>query len=532
MAIIGHILTGSFLDGLSVQIYQEHEISVGSYCVVREGINKFFCLLTNISWESSEATKLIPENFDLKSQFAKIYFQKKTKKIGKLIVQILLKNGQIIPVRHLPSLQSSVQIAENSDFNEIFGTEDLDNLNPKLFLGSPPASNCQITIELQKFIERSNGIFGKTGSGKTFLTRIMLAGLLRSQVASLLIFDIHGEYGLSARSEGNEQFVLGLKTLFPEKVVIFSLDPQATKGRGCSPDVEITIDLSEIDVEDIITMQSELNLHPTAIEVAALLFMRYGNNWLIKLLVEEIDLKDLASSLGAHLESLSALYRKLKRLLHLPFITKNYSSSNKHRQDIASNITNYLDKKISIILEFGRQTSKLAYLLVSGILTRQIHKNYVKKTEKFLSSQQAGDKPQPLIIVVEEAHNFLNPALAKQTIFGTIAREMRKYFVSLLVIDQRPSGICDEIVSQLGTKIVARLDDEKDLSTVFSGVANPQQLRSLISCLATSGQALIFGHGITLPMLLQIRRYDEIFYNEIKKKEKSDPKKIIDDLYF
>jgi DNA helicase HerA-like ATPase len=69
-----------------------------------------------------------------------------------------------------------------------------------------------------------------------------------------------------------------------------------------------------------------------------------------------------------------------------------------------------------------------------------------------------------LLITIEEAHKFLNPIAARQTIFGIIAREMRKYYVSLLVVDQRPSGIDEEIISQIGTKIIAQLNDEKDIS--------------------------------------------------------------------
>jgi len=42
----------------------------------------------------------------------------------------------------------------------------------------------------------------------------------------------------------------------------------------------------------------------------------------------------------------------------------------------------------------------------------------------------------------------------RQTIFGTIAREMRKYFVTLLVVDQRPSGIDNEVMSQIGTALL------------------------------------------------------------------------------
>ena len=81
-----------------------------------------------------------------------------------------------------------------------------------------------------------------------------------------------------------------------------------------------------------------------------------------------------------------------------------------------------------------------------NILTRRIHDLYVRKTEQYLATHQPQDKPKQLIITIEEAHKFLNPVAARQTIFGTIAREMRKYFVSLLIVDQRPSSIDDEIL--------------------------------------------------------------------------------------
>lgn len=48
------------------------------------------------------------------------------------------------------------------------------------------------------------------------------------------------------------------------------------------------------------------------------------------------------------------------------------------------------------------------------------------------------------MITIEEAHKFLNHNAAKQTFFGFITREMCKYYVSLLVVDQIPSGIDTE----------------------------------------------------------------------------------------
>ena len=116
------------------------------------------------------------------------------------------------------------------------------------------------------------------------------------------------------------------------------------------------------------------------------------------------------------------------------------------------------------------------------------------------------------MITIEEAHKFLNPQAARQTIFGTIAREMRKYYVSLLVVDQRPSGIDPEIISQIGTKIVAQLNDEKDIQAVLTGVNNASNLRSILASLDSKKQALLLGHALTMPVVIQTREYDENFY--------------------
>ena len=116
-------------------------------------------------------------------------------------------------------------------------------------------------------------------------------------------------------------------------------------------------------------------------------------------------------------------------------------------------------------------------------------------------------KPKPLVITIEEAHKFLSPDIARQTIFGTIAREMRKYNVTLLVIDQRPSGIDEEVMSQLGTKITCLLDNERDIESVLTGVSGKSELKAVLSKLDTRQQALIFGHAVPMPVVVRTREY-------------------------
>ena len=146
-------------------------------------------------------------------------------------------------------------------------------------------------------------------------------------------------------------------------------------------------------------------------------------------------------------------------------------------------------------------------MLAANILTRRIHERYVRNSEE---AQRGGSaQPRPLVITIEEAHKFLAPELADQTIFGTIAREMRKYGVTLLIVDQRPSGIDREVLSQVGTRMICQLDDENDLNAALSGLPDAGGLRSVLASLESKQQALLLGHAVPMPIVVHTRQYDD-----------------------
>jgi len=178
--------------------------------------------------------------------------------------------------------------------------------------------------------------------------------------------------------------------------------------------------------------------------------------------------------------------------------------SGKH--DSVGHLLDYLNRGMHVILEFGGYGNDLlAYVLVANLLTRRIHQRYVDMKERALS--EGTPQPQQLVITIEEAHRFLMPGVAEQTIFATIAREMRKYNVTLLVVDQRPSSIAEEVMSQVGTKLVCLLDDDKDVRSVLTGVSGADKLRSVLASLDSKQQALAFGHAVPMPVVARTRDY-------------------------
>jgi len=419
-------------------------------------------------------------------------------------------NLELLPVKTIPSHFSQVYEASETDFRAVFGWED-DPYRKNFAIGKPLDMDVPICLDLNRFVERSNGVFGKSGTGKSFLTRLLLSGVIRKQAAVNLIFDMHSEYGWEAQCENKGMStVKGLRQLFPGQVEIYTLDPESTKRRGIRDAQELYLSYDQIDVEDIGLVQRELNLSEASIENAIILRNEFGAAWIRQLLSmsnEEIQL--FCEERRGNKSSIMALQRKLFRLDELKYI-RNACPHNYVNQIIQS-----LSAGKHVVIEFGSQSDMLSYMLATNVITRRIHQHYVKIADKFLQTKKLEDKPRQLVITIEEAHRFLDPLSVRSTIFGTIAREMRKYFVTLLVVDQRPSGIDNEVMSQIGTRITALLNDDKDIDAIFTGVSGGQSLRSVLAKLDSKQQALVLGHAVPMPVVVRTRPYDADFYREI-----------------
>jgi len=199
-----------------------------------------------------------------------------------------------------------------------------------------------------------------------------------------------------------------------------------------------------------------------------------------------------------HEGTLGAIQRKLSMFQRFGFL-RPYAPDN-----VVEKLLGHINQGTHVVLEFGRYGSSLeAYLLVANFLTRRIHHAYVERKE---AAQGGGrDEPKPLVITIEEAHKFLDPAIASQTIFGTIARELRKYNVTLLIVDQRPSGIDPEVMSQIGTRVTCLLDDESDIRANLYASTTLARDWQVLARLDTKQQALILGHAVPMPVVIRTR---------------------------
>jgi len=488
------------------------DLQVGSFVVLEGEHDRYFSLVNDLQLRTTDPSVVADppiESAFIRDSLRGIHTYTAATVRPSLVVEDKESTGGPGPraVRTIPTHFARMRRAREEDFDVVFGREGGERFS----VGQPIAMDeAKVTIDLGKLVERPSGIFGQTGTGKSVLTRLVLFGLIRADAASALIFDMHDEY---ADERWDKPGIPGLRDLFDStQIKVYGLDRQ-----NVQVDYHIRIGLNHIEPEDIELLRDELDLTDTFSATSFLLKREFKDQWLAKLLHLDADgVKEFVARTGAHEGAVDALRRKLQYLPDRAYIVDHAAD------DPVRDIVQHLRGGRHVVVQFGGYDNLRDYMLVTNLLTRRIHNQYRDDANK----RRADRKPEavrPLVVVLEEAHKFLSPDAARQSIFGTIAREMRKFGVSLMVVDQRPSQIDSEVMSQLATRISGLLTDEHDIAAVLSGTGDRSALRSMLASLEPSQQCLIVGHAIPMPMVVRTRQYGRVLLDDGVGTTRPDP---------
>ena len=547
---IGYVVGGGLKANLFVRLtVPAHEVQEGGFVVLESGNWQFYGLVTDLQLGAVDPRYAELQNaIRLAEPVSRLLAAQTLYTNLEVLPALMLERGpepgtpeyvewrasleeepRPLPIKTVPAHHAMARLANKGDVAEIFGDPAEKG---KFEIGRTREQDHPVCIDLNKFVQRSSGIFGATGTGKSFLTRIILAGLIHHNAASVLVLDMHNEYGFDDTSSDTGKSVLGLKSKFPARVRVVGLG-RDTKIRNHMPDFHLEINESDIQPEDIELLTRELNLKETTPTTLEALVQYFGpQNWfhefrkmVVGSVIETEDGKKIpaddsvahwARQAGVNDFAAEGLRSKLSRVFNRRYIIPN-DPGNPAPLNSLREVIESLKAGKDIVLSFGDFDSDLDYLLVSNLLTRKIREAWEEMTNEFRS--EGKKEPRPLVIAVEEAHKILNREMASQTTFSTIAREMRKYYVTLLIIDQRPSQIYDEVMSQLGTRVSGWLGDENDISAVLSGLAGRDALRGMLARLQPKEEVLLLGWGVPMPILVRSRRYDDAFWQQLLGKD-------------
>ena len=259
-------------------------------------------------------------------------------------------------------------------------------------------------------------------------------------------------------------------------------------------------------------MSTLLNMTDNAYLVLQSAVSHFGDRWFKSFTglspnkLEDADKNSLPGSLAhfanqtyLHPASVRSTWSKLQGVAGKGYIHQNKS---------LTNMIDSLENGKTVIVNFGRYETDMDLILVSNILSRLIRSRWVEKTNEFRSGHNP-NPPTPLTIWLEEAHKLLNSEVARQTTFGILAREMRKYSVTLGVIDQRPSEIDPDVMSQIGTRISGWLGDTADIRGTLAGISD-RGLSEQLARLAPKQEAVIMGWGVPIPVTVKVRDFFQL----------------------
>lgn len=401
-----------------------------------------------------------------------------------------------------------------------------------------------VPINFQKLIEINSGIFGMTGSGKSVSTRNICKTIIHDPdeklKATLIIMDIMNEYALNTHSRvAAEKGLLEYNEL-KSKIEVFILDKKhAINSKLCSESNNIltsnngykvkqyyiykrniTSDLvvSFLSREPNFSDKMRVTIHEMENEV----WRRRKNNQIFSFyqIMEEFyndgfSEETLGYTLtGKNESSYYALRWRIGELINM--LERRYKLI---RDDVDGDmdtieyILSYLDNlnpnfndsqtqmKVpkSFIISFGScGTNDSIKDFVANILAYYLYKTYTGENYFISDDYDADLRYKRCVMLLEEAHNYLGLE-CKNPIFTKIAKETRKFNLTLMIVDQAPSVMDPYIMSQLQNRIIHQLKDSNDIRNGLSGMGD---YGSYVQKLNT-GEAFYIGNMTKIPTIVK-----------------------------
>jgi Predicted ATPase len=416
------------------------------------------------------------------------------------------------------------------------------------------SSSLPALLDLDNLISRHFAILGSTGSGKSNAVGVIVNSIENKKFKSsrVIIIDPHGEYSESIAGskvyqlrpeKGKNKLVIPFWALpFDELMLIFGsslseetkldyIREKITKEKIASnkansygvkeelitADTPIPFDIKKVwfdldDFERQTFLTNDMN-GPKATDIlgdcAKLKSTKYKT---VGIGSSGPFSNRFAKGIGKFLEGMRMkLMDKRYKFLFEPDDLSS-DAGGKTKKDLDGLLFDWIGSKGVTVFDLSDVPSEIMISII-GTLLKIIYDTIYWGQETLV-----GGKKQPLLIILEEAHNYLRPdskTISAKTV-QKIAREGRKYGVGLCLVSQRPSELDETILSQCGTIIGLRMNNYADRNYVKGAIQD--ELQGLIDILPSlrTGEAIVSGEGVKIPSRIQ-------FYKLTKAVKGSNP---------
>lgn len=369
-------------------------------------------------------------------------------------------------------------------------------------LGTYPTYGCLAALDGNKFFQRHAAILGNTGSGKSCAVATILERVKDLQGANVVIFDVHGEYAdLSYTSTvkiGNDGmsfpvWFLSLKDLYGNllrikedsaQIQIAALRDAFYKVRRSDASEEIPLPYDMNDLVGLLEAENEM-------EIATGEYFKTGERAGMP--------KTVKGDLNGKLSSLVQLL-------------KDKVKDGRYRFMFSQQEKNYLRFFLEKVM--GTEQGGVKVIDLSDVPADMLPTVVAVTARLLYRAQLLQDRESliPLTFVCDEAHNYIpaggvNLSASQRRmldVFETIAKEGRKFGVSLLVVSQRPSELNRTILAQCANYIVMKLSNDMD-KQMIQGIL-PEGSKGIVDSvnLFRPGDCLVVGDSSPITFKVKI----------------------------
>ncbi|MCZ0933338.1 MAG: ATP-binding protein [Oligoflexia bacterium] len=422
----------------------------------------------------------------------------------------------------VPSLDADCFLIEGEELSEFMKSLSLSDeaKDKSLSIGKYIISeDAETYLDGNKFFQRHAVIVGSTGSGKSWTVAKILEQSSNLKSVNSIVFDIHGEYKPLEELENTTLLKVAGPMDKEDKEAIVYLPYWLLSYEEV---MAMMLDRSDQNAPnqaralfDLIIKYKKQNLEKSGkTEILNNFTIDSPVPYSIDEVLKELEKQDEEMIEGfSRREKQGPLHGKLTRFIQrlkskqtdkrLNFLFNDNSALQKYEwlESLIKKLMDFNNQKGNKIIDFSEVPSDILPL-ITGLVTRLI----------FSVQQWAdSDKRHPIALFCDEAHLYIPLNTETSSIedrglynFQRVAKEGRKYGVSLVVISQRPADVSKTVLSQCGNFISMRLsnpDDQNVIKRLF-----PDSLGDFAESLPILeiGEALIVGDACLLPSRVKI----------------------------
>jgi uncharacterized protein len=350
-------------------------------------------------------------------------------------------------------------------------------------------------IKIDEMLGKHFAILGTTGTGKSCTVALILRRILeKNPQAHILLLDVHREYAQSF--QGLSEIITPDNMSLPFWLLNFDEAVEILIGQqaGRDADVEILREMIPMAKARYLGNQRKTAGRMGAVEASNIGVdtpIPFRTSDLVGILDEHLGKLELRNDLAPY-KRLKAKLESVSRDPRYAFMFGSLTVQDNMAAVLARIFRIPVNGKPIAILELGGLPSEIINVVVS-VLARLAFDFGVWSAGRI-----------PITFVCEEAHRYvpndktLGFEPTKRAI-SKIAKEGRKYGVSLCIVTQRPAELDPTILSQCNTIFSLRLTNERDQDILKAGISDAAA--SLLEFMPTmgTGEAVTFGEGVALP---------------------------------